>query len=208
MDYKDYQTASERHLSTCLKLKEIVVSSYSHDSLLPNELKTKNELLCNIYYLSGYIIECIVNYGILKCINFEEISTKQRISDIPQLKLEHNDYKVSYSPKYEYGARYYLYRPAHRHFPTDRRKYGGGSPNIDFFKNAAGIQGKEIDQIHSMLNSSIVIKLFRSWSVETRYSICPDILNGNSVNERYVLEFLKFADLVYMNLTYHIIPKL
>jgi hypothetical protein len=200
MDYRDYKTASERHLETCLKLKEQTVNNYVNKTLQPNELKVKNEILGNIYYLSGYIIECIVNYGMLVYIDFDKICKKEKISSVHDLKLTHNKAKISYSSNSDKNAKYYLWQTSHKQFERN--------PNIYFFDQEAKIQGSEIDLIKSKLNNQNIKGLFKNWCVKSRYTINPIILNGKDVNETAVFDFLDFAQLVNSNLTNHIIPKL
>lgn len=200
MDYKDYKTASERHLETCLKLQELTMNNYIGKPLQTNDLKIKNEILGNIYYLSGYIIECIVNYGMLVYIDFDKICKKQRISSVHDLKLRHNNSKISYSSYSDENAKYYLWQASHKQFEKN--------PNIYFFDQEARIQGAEIDIIKNRLNDQNIRRLFKSWCVKSRYTINPIILDGKNVNENLVFEFLGFAQLVNSNLTNHIIPKL
>ena len=151
MNYEDYKIASERHLETCLKLKDVVVAN----SLTDVDLKGKNEILANIYYLSGYVIECIVNYGMLVYINFAKISKEKKISSVYDLRLAHNKAKISYSPNDDNNAKYYLWRPSHKQFEA--------KPNIYFFKNEAKIENKELDKIEKKLTENNVKELFKKW---------------------------------------------
>jgi hypothetical protein len=199
MQYEDYKTASERHLETCLKLKEFTINNYANKQLQPKDTKTKNEILANIYYLSGYVIECIVNYGMLVYIDFDKICKKEKINSVYDLKLTHNKAKISYSSNSDKNAKYYLWRTSHKQFE--------GNPNIYFFDQEAGITGSEIDMIKRMLSNQTIKNLFKNWCVKSRYTIHPIILNGSNVNEKNVFEFLDFANLVNTNLTNHIIPK-
>ncbi len=200
MNFKDYKTASERHLETCLKLKDFVLNNLSNTHLTYNDIKIKNEVLGNIYYLSGYVIECIVNYGMLVYIDFDKICKKENINSVYQLKLKHNKAKISYSSKEDYNAKYYLWQASHKQFERN--------PNIFFFDQEAKIQGAEIDQIKNKLNNATTKTLFKNWCVKSRYTINPVILSGNTVNQSAVFDFLDFAQLVNTNLTNHIIPKL
>ena len=142
MDYKDYKTASERHLETCIKLKGVV----SANSLTTTDLKKQNEILANIYYLSGYVIECIVNYGMLVYVDFEKISKKNNISSVYDLRLIHNTAKISYSSNSDRNAKYYLWQSSHKQFESN--------PNIYFFDQEAKIQSPEMDLIKTQLKNN------------------------------------------------------
>ncbi len=77
--YPDYKEASERHLETCLQLENILKTRYQAKSILTvQERKDMKFLLSNLYYLSGYIIECIYNFSIFKNIGFpNDVDIKQ-----------------------------------------------------------------------------------------------------------------------------------
>lgn len=54
--YQEFQKAAHRHLKTCIELKKVIVNT-SENSL-------KKKLLEDLYYLTGYIIECSCCYFI------------------------------------------------------------------------------------------------------------------------------------------------
>jgi len=65
MYYKDFLNAARKHRYTC----EVLIEKFN--SLDKNKEKSNCKyLLSNIYYLSGYIIECIVKYGIYSLIGY------------------------------------------------------------------------------------------------------------------------------------------
>lgn len=55
MNYKDFRTAAHRHLITCLKLCEILETANTEE---------KRNIISDIYYLSGYVIETLLSYAI------------------------------------------------------------------------------------------------------------------------------------------------
>jgi hypothetical protein len=56
MEAKEYKKAAKRHLNTCnILLEKMNTQRNEH---------TKRELLLNFYYLSGYVVECMLKYGI------------------------------------------------------------------------------------------------------------------------------------------------
>ena len=73
MVYKDYKVASIRHLETCQymcqNLKQV------------QNPKEKKHILANIYYLSGYVIECIINYAIYDYLGYPMERNVKRLDD-------------------------------------------------------------------------------------------------------------------------------
>jgi len=59
-NYKKYRTAARRHLDSCEYMLDYL------DKISYADSYCKENILADIYYLSGYIIECIVNYAIEK----------------------------------------------------------------------------------------------------------------------------------------------
>jgi hypothetical protein len=178
MDYKEYKVASERHLETCLKLKDIILTNYSNSTLTQIELKNKIEILSNIYYLAGYIIEGIVSYGILKYINVEEILVKNRLSSFKKLNALNSNQRVSYHYEDRF-KRWAIYNEGHN---IER--------NLKFFSEEARLTGMNIRGIDKRLDNKELERLLKNWSVETRYYMKDQsILASNSI-----FAFLKLAE--------------
>jgi hypothetical protein len=188
MDYQEYKKASERHLDTCLSLKRIIEDKYENKILNPILELEKQEHLFNLYYLSGYIIECRMNYSILEFINFKNIATHNRLNSCKQLKSFHlaNPYKVSFSSRKDNNANYYLWRPQHKF-----------QSNIDFF--AAGSKLAGIGHIRGVNGNQITPhatnQLFQDWDVEYRYET-----KNQNLSSQEIFEFLDFANEVLTGL--------
>ncbi len=58
MNNKKYRIAAKRHLDTCEYMLDYL------DKISYADAYSKENILIDIYYLSGYIIECIVSYAI------------------------------------------------------------------------------------------------------------------------------------------------
>jgi hypothetical protein len=202
MDYKNYKTASERHLETCIRLKEVVKTDYLNKTLLPSDLKKQNEILSNIYYLSGYVIECILHYAIVEYVvkvdsdfrkkiikkrkgvgNFEEISVRE-------LEVEHNNCGVGYNK-----GKWVLYQPGHR-FQRNMQFFHVGN-KINGIDSIRALNGKTIPQIN-------VRTLFSKWNVGVRYSN-SDFANLNTPKD--ILDFLDFAEEIYNGIINLILPN-
>jgi hypothetical protein len=65
MLYKDFKNAARKHLNTCTVLEE----KYH---ITTNTPEIKKSILLNVYYLSGYTIECMVKYGIYDLIGYDK----------------------------------------------------------------------------------------------------------------------------------------
>jgi len=71
MIYSDYEKASVKHLKAC---KTMVFALLNHSASISP--KDKSYLLMNIFYLSGYTLECIINYAL-----FKEVYRRNRWSE-------------------------------------------------------------------------------------------------------------------------------
>ncbi|MCK5523380.1 MAG: hypothetical protein KAI83_09635 [Thiomargarita sp.] len=58
MNDKKYRAAAKRHLETCEYMLDYL------DQISYADSYSKENILVDIYYLSGYVIECIVSYAI------------------------------------------------------------------------------------------------------------------------------------------------
>lgn len=200
MDYQDYKTASERHLETCIRLKEVIAVNYLNKTLMPSELKSQNEILANIYYLSGYVIECILHYAIVEYVVKVDTDFRKKVAkrnggsyenvSVRDLKVQDNNCNVGYS----YG-RYTLYRAGHRF-----------QSNIDFFNYGGKISG--IDSIRALNGKTIpeqnVRTLFSKWNVGVRYSNSEF---QNLTTPQDIFAFLDFTEEVHKGVTNLILPN-
>lgn len=176
--YDYYLEAAERHLETCKELKE---GLKNHDD------KKQKMILANIYYLSGYVIECAVNYGILKHIKFEKISEQYKITDVKDLRALHSKHKVSFSSDGNF-SKYILWQKNHMLI--------GGVNKLEYFKNEVDKTGKIIGSI-PWLGKPLggpQRKLMDKWGANIRYEISEEILLlGNSE----ILNFQMNSEKIY-----------
>jgi len=106
MIYKEYLKASQRHLQVCKCLmsrclKNGESNNKSSNSKLSKTLNGKSTIgvkrkssthqeekfsekyiLSEIYYLSGYVIECIVNYGLFYILDYDEHKDVTKLKEI------------------------------------------------------------------------------------------------------------------------------
>lgn len=180
MHYKDYKTASERHLETCLRLKDVFESKYQNDNLNLLQIKKRDELLINIYYLTGYIIECIVSYGILKYIDIEKIFKQRNINKIRDLASIYTNYKVSY----DYNDKYARWTITNRRHSIES--------NLNFFTLEAKLTGLNIRGIDKKIDSDLK-KLIKCWNAEYRYSI----KDSSILDSKKIFSFLTLAEEIH-----------
>lgn len=70
MNYYEYLNSARKHQCTCNEI--FLILSDQKDSVCGQQ-KTKNkQLVYNLYYLSGYIIECSVKYAIYHLISYDK----------------------------------------------------------------------------------------------------------------------------------------
>lgn len=69
MVYKEFLNSARKHLRTCEVIRDSLMSL--DDTNPDNDLLVK-ALTLNLYYISGYIIECSIKYGIYVCIGYDQ----------------------------------------------------------------------------------------------------------------------------------------
>lgn len=79
--YTEYLAAAQKHLETSKVLIEFLETA----SDFPEHKKTF--LLLKIYYLTGYVFECSIKYGIFKVNNFS------KIADVEEFKTDDLEFK-------------------------------------------------------------------------------------------------------------------
>jgi len=191
MFFTDYKIAAERHLETCLQLQSILeIYKKKEDNgeiLTLSEIQSKNDNLSNLYYLAGYIIECIYNCAIYKQIGFP--------SNVDVMELKPSNWSI-------HGI---------THDVSFRARSGGGGPNTFIISQPghklSGNMHFFASASHMTLNLSIPLldgnnitrpctQLFDNWNAEVRYSIDPIII----LNYITVFDFFALANEIYTGL--------
>ncbi len=187
MTYPEYKIAAERHLETCLQLL-FILEKYKvkeqTEGLLSPETKDREKILGDLYYLSGYIIECSYN-----CAIYHHISWN---GDVDRLKTNSTSFRVSCYP--DNNAVFSLRRETGRISGIKQHQLSG---NMHFFQT---VQPRNtpypIPLIIDPINNRFCIDLFDNWSAEIRYTI-DSSLNLNYDN---VFDFFYLATEVYEGL--------
>ncbi len=111
MVYKDFLNAARKHKYTC----EVICDNLNKTNTNKTEQKY---LLLNLYYLSGYIIECIVKYAIYDLVGYDK---KEDVKKLNEKGLNYNTH-----------IKYHKFEKYTEHL---RRNISGSIPLIYIKKN-------------------------------------------------------------------------
>ncbi len=179
--YQEYQQAANRHLKTCIELRSTISKLSGKPEINKKLIKNVTE---DLYYLSGYIIEC--SCCMLIFFNFDDISSKydllatqtgycmQNISFTKPQKDKIVDDKTLYLSNTNHEMRSFQYIDKYLpNIPTNTPLISG---DLQSFERA---NCKD---------------LFFNWGAEVRYSI--DI----TLTTEKTLRFLEIAEKIYTNI--------
>lgn len=178
-EYMDYKTAAQRHLMTCQYLVEcLTLPDNTNHKPLSNTYKSY--LLKNIYYLSGYTIESIVNFAIYECVN----DTKPRPQKIRRVnQLYEPSLSLVFKDRRNIGFRYVI---AWHNFQK----------NMEVLNILATSKFSKIPVIsgtHYPIYWNNVKPLFDNWEAQVRYKDNALTL----YTEQQILDFFKFSTELY-----------
>lgn len=83
MKYTEYKKSAKRHLDTCghlIKTLNSVQAKTTH-----SQQECQNNLILNVFYLSGYVVECILKFTFFQSIHYD------RTKDVESLDQDHCD---------------------------------------------------------------------------------------------------------------------
>lgn len=152
MTYKDFKESAQRHLDACYHILEYIDSSPAAHK------KTKSDRLSmNVYYLSGYVIECIIKFAFFKAID-------HRITIDNKFK-----YHKRNDDTYQYGFTTDFERNLKTHNLDALRVYLG-----DVHKDLS----RDIPFIRQSIRNTKYKMMIDNWNSEIRYAI---EVNGTQV---------------------------
>ena len=181
-EYKDYKTAAQRHWMTCQYMVECLTLP---DNTLHKPLSSsyKSYLLKNIYYLSGYTIESIINFAIYECVN-ESKSPTEKIIRVDELN------EPSLSLGFRSRGRYsYQFVIAYHKFQA----------NMHILNVLASSKFSLVPVVGGTVYPSYwddIQPLFDNWEAQVRYK--NDILT--LYTEQQILDFFKFSTELYTSI--------
>ncbi len=178
MKYIEYRKASIRHLKTCYFL----IDKIKKDNKLPSS--EKNLIIINIYYLAGYAIESIINYGIYDYIGFDK---KKSVKELKQ----NTDYTKNYDVCFYRGNTNSRFILQNHDFQNNKDFFArhniSGISNIPFI-------GYEPDDVK-------IKNFFYNWDTELRYTteIKKDKKKKKEINVEKILlsDVEKFVDIAF-----------
>jgi hypothetical protein len=184
MIYKEYLKASERHLQACKCLmsrclnndkstpKSFSKTSKSSDDKLSRHIKPKfvapKYILPEIYYLSGYVIECIVNYGLYYILGYDK---QKDVKNLTEIEL----YAYGYKHIISYGSHIRGHDFQHN-LKIIRSYIKGNWPNSNKF----------LDSIWGQTKTSA----FQNWNVNVRYEEL-------ALTEKDIQDFFQLSEQIY-----------
>lgn len=177
--YQEYQQAAERHYKTCLKLEETIQSLQGNSS--NNKLVKK--LLQNLYYLTGYIIECSCCYFIYA--QYANLTDKKALIATMPGKCREN---VSFDKNHKIDSDTFIIK--------------GDNHGLLNFTETHSYFGQSLDNI-PLINGHISAfqdseQLLKKWGAEVRYKV------EIPLNESNTFSFLAVAKTMYNNINSHI----
>ena len=190
MNFKDYQLASLKHLTTCKSMLGCMNSLTNGTSTIVNTNGKNAALLHNLFYLSGYTIECIVNYSILKHYKWPDSDsvyvTNHKFSNKCQVAFYENTQRMVNMAAV--SGVYTFYFSGH-----------------NFQRNIQVLQKIFSSSKIPLIDKTVVVdkdlmNLYTNWKVEIRYN--PQSTNYSSValSVDNVTRFVNLTETVYNSL--------
>ena len=167
MVYKEYLEAAKRHRETC----EFLISKLN-DRTDFIDVRRQEKLIHNIYYLSGYIIECIISYTFFNVIEYDK---NRSVYDLEY----HNNF----------GYTFHSYFKEHSVKANEKR--------IDVIRLRGGTLPTKIPIVGNVAINEEEKKMYETWDAKVRYTKTHLEFNLNINN---VSSFFNLASSVYVNM--------
>ena len=167
MIYREYFNAAQRHRETCDYLIKKIKDPQEYI-----EVPCQKKILQNIYYLSGYIIECIISYTFFSVINYD---IKKSVYDL--------DDNNSFSYKF--------------HIFFKDHSINSNELRIEEIRKRGGSLSSEIPIIGDVVVEEITKKMYFQWNSKSRYTTTHLDFEVNQVN---VIKFFTLASDIYLKM--------
>lgn len=187
MNFNDYQKASLKHLNTCKVLVDSMDLLKNDDVALINDTYRKKAILHNLVYLSGYTLECIINYSIFKHYKWKETESVYNL-----------DHKFSRRSNVTFaeGTRREPYEGMHYTYWLSAHAF---QRNIQVLKKE--FSASKVPLIDSSVAvDADLLKLFNAWKVEIRYYNTDALYSSLKLSEDIVKRFVLLTEIVYNSL--------
>lgn len=178
MVYTEYKEAAERHLEVCYTLSEILTDfEYQKQkrSVSDKEITTHDRLLADLYYLSGYMVECLYSYAMCKYENGRTGSISNNdVKATLDARNGSNPYIHTYRLCFTHGGRTNRTRQdLGVRYSITRERHQMSLSELSFFatENVANIQGIPLFDSSTVLSPPDIQKLFENWTAYERYKV-------------------------------------
>ncbi|MDM8548665.1 hypothetical protein QUF72_01255 [Desulfobacterales bacterium HSG2] len=147
MLYKEFRNAAKRHLNTCKFML------HNLETLKKNK-PSERDVLINVYYLGGYVTECIVKYAIYSSLGYR---THRDIKE-----LNKHEHGMSYEDDMK-----------HHNFRSLVQEHLFRIKGRDVFEDASILKDQKGD----------ITKLYQEWGPEIRYTYKGKVVNKKRITE-------------------------
>lgn len=196
-EYRDYKTAAQRHLMTCQYLVEcLTLPDYADYKPLSSSYKLY--LLKNIYYLSGYTIESIINFAIYECVNRSKSASEPKIQFVnelcePRFNLIFTK-DQSKTPRPQGDRTSYFYVIAYHKFKENYKVLSGLSNSYPNFDKIPVIGRRVLPPNWN----TYLREMFQGWEAQVRYT------DAIPYTERQIIDFFNLSVEIYNGIRNHI----
>lgn len=184
MDYREYQKASHKHLVSCKSILDSITILNGNPNALIGQNNRQQAVLHNVFYLSGYTLESIINYSIYKHFRWNKASVR----DV--------DHSFSQRCGLSYGRLRKQNGLADYPFFISGHEF---SRNIQILQREfSNSQIPLIDRSETV--DAEVVKLFRAWCVEIRYHNESETYSNVTLNLNNTNLFVETTERIYNGL--------
>lgn len=181
MLYIEYRTAADKHLKTCKSILDSLdkLSVLDNTSLIVS--RHKQEVLHNVYYLSGYVLESISTYSIYKHFGWNQ---RRSVKTFNKNFSNSCQFTFFLNRSYMFSAQSHKFQD--NQFEVLRRVFSNSE--IEFIDTSVVVDNN-------------VQLLFNSWKAEVRYhGPTQSYANNTALSEVDVKNFLITTENIYNSL--------
>jgi hypothetical protein len=147
MEYTKFETSAKRHIESCYHILDNLTNSSA-----PFKKQKEDRLIFNIYYLSGYVIECSLKFAFFKAIRYDKHTAINL--------LKHSD-----------GVYTYIFPKAKLRLEKSLQIH-----ELDVLRNYLESVDKSLPHGIPFITQTITNQshkiLINKWNSEIRYSVC------------------------------------
>lgn len=176
----EYFRAAQRHLAVCKELRKRIESIDSENEL-------KYQLLCDLYYLTGYVIECSCCTAIFH--HFSNLEHKKLLDKSTNGKYSKVFFRISKEDKKNFGV------ADSDHKLVNFKKAARQDIFANLFVSATKVAIPLLDGKTDIFSNNHCLNLYTQYEAEVRYDKIN--LEGIILNTLNCFGFLKAAETIY-----------